>query len=353
MASYIEDRTLWRLTTPAGTRYKHLGFRGQISRRSGGIATSTIVWTILVHTDDLVQLIAEVFPQSTSFPIAVTNYFALPQLPGLVATGLNFESFDAGKPTDSFDLDDVSPQLANNYYELIKVEITLEPVPVGGDANDPFTFLDISANATADYINSTAPKSTWQKKKNSNTDPTDPEDLQKGENKEDDGDPEDNDDPSTSVLIIVPKIEWTVRWAQIEWDFFRDSLIWRLRYVLGRLNANKVPAIYDAPRGALLCVSWSIRQMWQWRFGTFINGEFIPADPNDVIRPPIQLEVKFDEKSFVHNGIYVDHQDFWRPGEGWQTLLTRENGTLPTYEYADYGILFNGIPLEDELLELS
>lgn len=340
MASYIEDPTQWRLTTTGGIRYKYLGVDGNFEREN-----AVVNWRALVHEDDFVNFVSEFFPPSIVIGnLSVPVSYPLPGLPGIVARRLAFKGQDSGKPIDPFNFD--SGAAAGTYHPLVEVNIEFGPREnADPDETDPQTFLEITGNASGEFIHAPPSASSWQPKtgaqdssdmssasagqsgqqaetENIDPDTGEPEDEALDPTLED---PEPNRHPNVPATIIVPETEWSVRWTQMSFDFFGNVMIHRLRALMGKVNSRNVSMIFNASPETLLFVGYTYTSQYTWREGLTRT-------------PPVQVEMKFVEKRILDRGVIRGHNDFWRPGVGWETLLV--DGSRKAYGALDHNILF-------------
>lgn len=333
MAGILEDPSQWRLTTNGGIKFKYLGTSGEFSNEEGNVN-----WRILIQSSQLIAFLTEMFPPSITIGnISIPQTALLPGLPTLAAKRLTFKSFDGSLPIDPFGFD--SSASVSTYYPVIEVDVEFGPRETQEPKqSDPFTFLEISGNTTGEFIHSTMPRSKWQPKTNPDLDDEDddeaPGDWADGDTNEPgagataptEGTPETNRDPTVPTTILVPQTEWTLKWNQIPFEFFRDVLIHRLRILLGRVNSAPVPVLFGALPETLLFVGFNYSNQFTWRDG-------------HVGTPPVSVEIKIIEKRVVWKGIIRGHNDFWRPGIGWETLL--QDGVNKVYKAWDYNGLFS------------
>jgi hypothetical protein len=334
MAGYAEDPSLWRLRTDGGIPFKYLGISGSFSMEEGNVTNR-----YLIQPGHLVSFLQELFPPplvigNTSIPQSAP----LPGLPALIAQRISFKSFDESLPIDPFGFDTNAP--AGTYYNLMEVDIEFGPRAVQEpQQNDPFSFLEITGNTTGEFIHSTMPRAKWVPKTNPDLDDDDDDEDPEGGVADPDtnepgsgavnpteGTPEVNKDPTVPVTIVVPQTEWTLRWNQIPFRYFQEVLIHRLRILLGRVNSNTVPVLFNALPGTLLFAGYNYSNAFTWRDG-------------HIGTPPVSLEIKIIEKRVLWKGVIRGHNDFWRPGVGWETLLI--DGENPAYRSWDYSTLFS------------
>lgn len=332
MSSRFDDPSQWRLKTDGGIPYKVMNMDGEADDEH---LVATV--SVLIQSNRLLDFMTELMPAAfqvgnISFPEVAT----LAGLPSLAVKSIKFKSFDDSKPIDPFLSDTGAP--SGTYYPVLQIDINYDSDVKKKDTTDtdPFTFLEITGSATGEFLHTTSPKAKWKPETNVDLESGGGTDEQDGAWV--DGDTlevkeaaprgeaaEPNKDPHIPLTITVPQTEWTARWTQIPFVLFRDVIIHRIRFLLGRVNSVRFPLLFNARPETLLFVGWQYTQRNTWR-----------EDHVDI--PPITLEMKFLEKRVVWNGVVIGHNHFWRPGAGWQRLL--HNGTDPVYKSWDYNRLF-------------
>ena len=341
MAGYYDDPDQWRLQTNGGIHYKLLGMDGSFEKEN-----ATVNWRVLVHTNDFLGFVTEFFPPSIQVGnLSIPLSYPLPGLPGVIAKRVSFKSQDDNKPIDPFGFD--SDAGNNTYHPLIELNIEFGPRENSEpDETDPTTFLEISGNATGEFIHAPTSASEWQPKTGDeeidedtgeptggSSEPAEDEDGELEEVAEGDGtaenpevgESEPNRNPNVPATIIVPETEWTVKWTQMDHDFFHSVMIHRLRALMGKVNNRRVPVLFNASKETLLFVGYTYQSQYTWREGKTRT-------------PPVQVEMKFVEKRIVDRGVVRGHNDFWRPGVGWETLLV--DGNRKAYESIDHNLMF-------------
>lgn len=325
MAGYYDDPSQWRLHSLYGdVPIKFLDVDGEFSNEEGSVN-----FKALIPPNRIKDFLVQTFPPPIQIGnITVPQAAGLPGLPALSARKVSFKAFDNGKPVDPFMFDPEAPR--GTYGELIEVTVVYgqnriqQPNP-----SDPFTFLEIEGNVTGEFLHTTAPKGRWKKATRDPKDP--PDDKTPGAdnaplNPRIPGNTEPVANPTVPINVLVPKTEWTVKWNQIPFQYFNDTLMYRLRWCLGRVNSAIMPVLFSAEPETILFLGFNYKQQYTWREG-YIN------------RPPINVEMKFEEKRVVWNGVAVGHNHFWRPGVGWEYLFI-DGVSTPTYAARDMNALF-------------
>jgi len=338
MASNFDDVSLWRLQTPGGIKFKSLGLEGAFS-----FDAANVDFSILIQSSQLIDFILEIFPASLiAGNIEIPQTTALPGLPTLAVKNLAFKSFDTNLPIDPFGADPSAP--SSTYYKVIKLVITYGPTRVTSDVdpNDPFTWIEISADASGEFLHSTTPKNKWEEEVNEVLGCDDDQDVNKAQDPITDrifgGAKTDVTNPgsirvknqSLPYTITVPKTAWTLRWPRVPFEYFRDVLIHRMRAVMGRVNSKNLPLLFNADPETLLFVGYQYQQINTWRDG-FTNT------------PPVTISMNILEKRVNWNGVIIGHNHFWQPGVGWTRLQFTDacgNVNANTYKRWDFNRLF-------------
>lgn len=243
-----------------------------------------------------------------SFPVPYTYlstvYYpgdlSMPGMPQLRCRRISWKGFVDGRPVDPFGVD-VEGVADGKTYEgdlEISIDYSTNPLNSGSpDPSNPLTFLEVSANASGSFINVPVKGSaTWEGAITLGEDDTEVKDIHV---------------PQT---VPSPEVEWTIKWSQIPFDFWTNSLLSRLRDNLGKVNSGTMAIFADAPEDTMLFIGWSFHQTYTWRTG--LSGQ-----------PPGTLEMKFLEKNFISvEGIQVTHQHLYKPGKGWRRLLIDSAG---------------------------
>lgn len=354
MSGHYDDPSKWRATTDGGTKYKILEMDGEFEDDSAAVN-----WSILIQPRDLLTIVGELFPA----PQQIGNVFVrrtapLPGLPVLRTRKLKFKSHIPGKPIDPFGFDSTAP--SKTYGELIRCDIEFAPMSASdsnendpADPEDPYTFLEVSGNAMAEFLYMPPKGTTWRNETNPNvvndenaSDPNNPNndnrinrgiELGSGPiappgSKSVITEDSKNRDSTAALTVMVPQTEWTLKWKQIPSDFFRLVLVHRLRAMMGRVNSVIVPFLFNAYPETLLFMGYNLRQNFSWR-----------ADLG-VQKVPLELELKFIEKRiYTHTGMIVGHNHFWKPGFGWSRLVFDPGGADErfTYRYWNFNTLFD------------
>lgn len=319
----LTDPTTWRNISASGIPYRVIQQTGSFSDEE-----ASVTWSALIESVNLSAFVIELFPP----PLVIGNR-VIPQsaqLPGftnLRAKKLSFKSHEGDKPIDPFLADPLAP--IGTYGGTVRVDVEFGQSLKQG-TEDPNTFLEISSNASGEFLHTTGPNMKWVRQSGTgdanaaNTgaddDTGEPDPGAAGSDQPE----EENIDPTVPVIITVPTVEWTVKWTQIPSDVFQSIIVHRLRVLLGKVNSSPYAVLFSAPAETLLFSGYSYTQQYSWRDDTFGS-------------PPIKLEMKFVEKRVFWRGVICGHNHVWRPGKGWEVLLI--DGINRTYGAWDFNLL--------------
>ncbi len=276
----------WALQTPGGIPYKAVELTGSFGEEE---ATATEV--ILIQASRLLDFVTESFP--LTFPFTGTmvrpQRRTLPGLAPLITREVRYEGHTPGTPIDPFGDDADAP--ANTYEPIIKLTIEHGTSQANDDEEDPDnprTFLEITSNAGGVFLAVDAKNAIWT-----------------GIVGEDDEPVSEQHIPMTQM---EPETEWSVRWSQIDPDFFDSTLIDRLRGKLGKVNSGVMKTLYNAPAETVMFMGYTLREQYTWREG-------------QAGKPPVQLDMKFVEKNLKSpEGIQVTYNHTLRPGVGYRVI---------------------------------
>lgn len=351
MSGYQENPLLWRLKTSSGLPYKVKGMSGGFDPDVGSINVQ-----VIIHATNLNEFLEFIFPEPVQlgyllFPRAT----ALPGIPEMVATSLTFKAFDEAMPIDPFGFDPSAP--AGTYYNLIELDIKYDTrVKQKQPTTDPKTFLEISSNASGEFLHTSMPNAHYTPITNNNVD-TDGDGVgdipdsailtaYEGPGDQLVGtyvDPDTGEtvrgtftiysdevikDPTVPVMIMIPTTEFTVRYPQIDYDYFYSVFVHRLDAAMGKVNLKQIPWLPGGTeRGTVLFMGYSHTEKSTWRSGK-IN------------KPPVTVEMKMMRKRVLWEGTIRGHNDVWRPGKGWERLKMKKNPDKFMYEEWDMTRLF-------------
>lgn len=326
--SFNPDVSTWRLVTPWGTPYRYLeGSTGEISLESASAQLSYII-----RASDLMNFAAEAFPLVTTIGggLVYPSRVRLPGAPALAAQRMTWKAHTPGRPIDPFGGDPLAP--ADTYEPFLEVTIQFATVPENDqepDGGNPRTFLEVSSSTSAEFLTgnvrgTASEPAVWE-------DPMFP------------GSPGAVADFEVREIDVMERVtevttEWNVKWPQIPFDWFEDTLLPKLRAAAGKVNSTVMELFHDAPAETILYLGNSLDEEYTWRAG--YAG-----------RSPLSLTLRFLEKNFeaAEPGTLVMHQvthnHEFRPGHGWRRLYLNVAGAPPVgnpiYASADLNDIFN------------
>lgn len=352
-----EDASLWRLRTPERqVPYKILGMEGDILNQEAHATLRAVI-----QASRLQDFVLELMPD----PIRVGRLVywkneTLPGFPSMAVDKVRFKAAVDGRPIDPFGYD---TNAADGTYEpLLELYVDYStyrnPKKRTPDPTKPETFLEISASASYEMLNVYAGKSKWIIESNPLIDAGgDPEDGEDGTwinpstgelygtytdpdtgeiirgpittpAAEEDQKKTNKTGGSVPITIIVPLVNWSVRWPDVEHDFFENTLIKRLRAASGKVNRETVEFLYGLEPETLLFANWSYNEKNSWR-------ELTGASDS----PPIDVTMNFIERRIIWKGLIKGWNDYWSNDEGGWTKMTF-NGTDKPYQKWNHQLLF-------------
>lgn len=352
MAGYQEDPTKWRLKTSDGIPYKVLGMTGGYDRDAGKIQVE-----VLIPSSSLDDFLPFIFPPPVQIGyILYPKATSLPGIPSLVATSLTFKSQDEQLPIDPYGFDPNAP--SGTYYGILHLSIEYDTLTKQRkpNPNDPRTFLEISSNVSGEFLHTTMPNGHFVVEANKNVDTdgdgvpdisdADLTDAYSGPGDQLIGvyvDPETKEEqrgpitiysdkviknPNVPIMITVPTTEFTVRYPQIDYEYFYNVFSHRLDAAMGKVNLKQVKWLHGGTeRGTLLFAGYSHQERSTWRSGK-LNY------------PPVTVEMKIIRKRIIWDGVIKGHQHVWNPKNGWEKVKLKESPTKYLYEEYDINRLF-------------
>lgn len=328
MSSSINNPATWSQQTQGGIRYRFLDLKGRFNEDE-----SVFDWYAVFQSSDLINAMEELFPP----PVIVGN-ISIPtpgRMPGLtqmVAREADFERMSGSDlPIDPFN---AHPATAGTYGDLIKLHVVFgSEEKAEPDPNDPRTFLELTSSTGGQYLY--VPPSSTEHAKQTNPNGkedekiTDPvfEDRTSGKVK---GEPiteetKPNKQPDLPTTILIPTTEWSVTWKQVNYELFRDFIVWRLRLCNGRVNDRPIPFLHNAPAETVLFSGFSYKQSYTWR-------------ANKVETPPVDVTLKFVEKHIIWQGVIIGWNHTFVPGTGWSYTWLSDG--QPAYRRIDHNFMF-------------
>lgn len=325
-----EDVSSWRFASNGGIPYRFLGLDGSIDPESAAIN-----YRVLIQAENLLPLARELFPEpEVTGLMYAPRGGTMPGVPNLFAQRMKFTSQQGiDKPFDAFQADAAAS--AGTYHGFLECNIEFLPSNISNetDPSDPRTFLEISANETGDYLYIGGAESKTQEETvpdgENDTPGNGGVDAETGEANGNITTTTDttNRHPNLPASIMVPKTEWSLKWKQIPYAYFRDTLVHRLRLLRGRVNSTPVPILYNSPAETLLMTGFTYGESYTWRDG-------------NIATPPIDVVIKVVEKSVIWNGVNCGHNHVWVPGAGWRRLKIGPNKDQDPHRQDDFNFLF-------------
>jgi hypothetical protein len=331
VTSTTDNPSAWRLTTVGGVKYRFLGMDGSFDPEGGEIS-----WRGLFQAADLLTVLVELFPPPLELGnVTIPTGGFMPGIPNFIAKKVGFKTQEGvDLPIDPFAAD-VGAALGT-YHGLIELDITFGPSNKREpDPNDPRTFLEIKSKTGGEFIYISPDQNTKLQPETNNlgsadedpSDPTlDPDTARRlgmvtGETKIA------NRNPIIPTVIFVPKTEWTITWKQIPYEHFRNTVVWRLRIMNGRVNSKEIPFMFDAEPETLLFAGFDYGESYTWRDGK-------------VNVPPIDVTFKLIEKRLIWNGVTIGHNHSFDPKRGWVRVWLGANSDERPYRLWDMNFLF-------------
>ena len=304
----------WRGKTEGGIPVLVTGRSGEFGEEDAS-ATETFI----IDAENLGAFALESFP--LPYVMFGTVFYPRPRwmtsLPALRTKRVRWKGLTDGKPVDPFGNDPDAPTAT--YERFIEVTIEYGTSPTNddeADPNDPRTFLEITANASGEFLNSPVRGSMFW------------DFATKGAGGEE---VKQVDVPHTITESLT---EWTARWRQIPHQFFTGTLLTRLRDSMGKVNQGVMSLFYNAPAETIMFLGYSMRYQYTWRSG--YTGQ-----------SPVELELKFLEKNFMGDRgtslfvpggeVQVTHNHIYQPGVGWCRLYVGGN---PLYKTTNLDQIF-------------
>ena len=220
MAGNAEDPTQWRLRTDNGIPYKlAAGVEGEFERERGNLSQR-----VLIPANRLPDFLSFMLPAPIEF--GQTSYPTTKQLIGLPALGarkISFRSLDSDYPIDPWGFDSGAP--ANTYFGI--VECTIHYDTEIQEDEDPDAFLEVNASATGDFLHAPMPNGVKTEEEIPPPPADEPQEEHLVEDQSKD-DTNENDsplrDPLLPVVVMVPMVQWSVKWRSVPYDLFTDKI---------------------------------------------------------------------------------------------------------------------------------
>lgn len=327
----MQDPSDWKLTSPGGIKHK-------LIRQWGNFGREDATWNmeICIQSHDLPAFIAECFPASivVGSQVIYARRFYPAGLSSLECKNVTVEEFTSGRPIDPYaaGVSLYTPDEYSKTYEpYLRLAIAFGTSPTNDQAissGNPFTFLEISASASGEFL----------------THEINQDDVQW---EDEDGETEAPDEKDTDLhqTVVATEVEWSCVWPQIPFTFFHTVLKQRMHLAMGKVNDDVLALFGNAPAETVLFLGYQKRYEYTWRSG--FTGT-----------SPVQVTMRFVEKNFEGKqkpgavssessqsgtaswqDVQVTHNHIWRSNHGWQRLLV---DGLPNYEQHDMLSIFTG-----------
>lgn len=322
-----EDYSSWRLQTNGGVRYRFLGSTGSFNSEGGEID-----WKCIIRSKDLYEVLLELFPGPVILGgVTYPNTGTMPGFPSMCAKKISYRNHLDGLPVDPYEYDTTDAPLGT-YSEYLELTIQFAPGTAKSANADPLTFLEISGAADGEviYVPPTDTTLTSEEGEGGTNDVPGEGDIDLNglvnNNIRPGAEARPSRTPILPTVLLVPTTKWTLKWKQIPADHFRNVLIHRLRFLMGRVNRETVPWLYNAAPETLLFLGFNHTESYSWRLSNLES-------------PPIDIEMQIIEKRVVWNGVVCGHNHVFEPGKGW-VRQKLENGD-PMYKKSIFSFLFN------------
>jgi len=311
----MQDPSDWRLVA-GNIPIKLISTTGKI-----GPEDASAVQEVLIQSANLPAFAVYCFPlpvaQSGSILYPRRRY--LPGFPALVLKDMDYESWSGDKPIDPFSGDPSAP--SGTYDEYLKVTLNYGTAPENDqepNPDDPRTFLEVSCRSESQFLSyaPTGVNATW-----------DQASLQ-----QDNG----NAVKDADLNVVVPNHtqQWTLRWPQVPYSFFNDTLIDRLNLLRGKVNLTVLELFNDAPAETIMFTGYDLETQYTWR------EDYAGISPVNVV-------LTFVEKNFLHfgeggvaNDVQVTHNHFFDPRTGrWRKIYIDGK---PVYHPTELSTIWTG-----------
>lgn len=309
MASNFENPASWALRTPGGIPYKLLKMSGEFEMSNGGGTAE-----VIIVSTDLIAFCTELLPSVFTIGSVSIPIYKRFQNVNLAVLKIGFDHFSDDLPIDPFLADPAAPP--GTYYPVIKCTVHFGLPSSSSNTSDATTYIEVTADATGEYIHN--PPTNTKSQPMKSTGPTDAPTTN--------GSPNKVRVPVLPHTILVPQTQWNLTWKLIPKPIFTDIIEPRLDLLMGRVNSAEFSITHVSIPETLLFAGYNHKYSYTWR-------------GHDWDTPYVELTLKIIEKRVVdHNDIVRGHNDFWRPGYGWDRLLINDQ---PTYQSHDFNILFD------------
>jgi len=239
----------------------------------------------------------------------------MPGTGNLPTKSLEFSPLATDLPQDPFNVD---PPGYNNPYMVVKINYETNPINDGSsDPEDPTTFLEVSFDATAEFMKVPGAKHNFVTQESATEQGN--EDGSSGSGEPGGPDPlpdgpkvtaaETNIDTEIPITIVVPTTTYN-----LNWKLALNPNFGLFRSLMGRVNLFTDPLFYNAPPGTILFLGFSGSRSFLW------DGE------GETSVTPWNLTFKFVGRHIEDAGGEVyGWQHIYRPSSGKFEIVRRRN----------------------------
>lgn len=311
MPSIYEDPSTWRLQFPSGDGFDPIPAR--IVSREGTFERDviTVKEVYLMRAAALLAFASDTFPppyeQDGKIVQPSPRHVPGPWLKNVVASKITWEGHVPGVPVDPFVADESADSGTYQDFVSVTVEYTTD--------RDDDEFMTITANASGEVIFLPVPKAEWEQTPG--------------------GDTEQSRQPGIGHNKLVPMTQWTVRFPNMPYTYYRDTYINTVRDLLGKINSVHMPELFDAAPETILFIGHELIQDFVWR-----------SNHPKMARITLKFLEKriFDSDATWQEQYYSDnpkgHNYFWNPDTGKYQKLLFLPDSQPAFELDDLRTLF-------------
>lgn len=327
--SDLTDVSTWRLSTPGGIKY-----RLKEGKPTGSIGEQVELEEVyIIQASDYMAFVAESFPSSEW--VDGTWIFqsgrSCPGFNGALTRTVSFASLDPTKPCDPQGNDPDAPE--GTYCQFLELTISYatksEDAGSGGsgDPNNPETYLEVSADASASFFAIKADGTDAEFQYNVDYNVMDDDGTANPIAIGEWGPAIDVDLPTSKVEAAT---EWNVRFPNFQWRYL-PNLMTIARPMLGSINSATMTLFGNAPAGTILFTGISVRKTWQVQQS---------SGSDHSLTMMAQVDMKFSEKAVTNAGssAILGHNYFYRPETNTYDLLHIKGA--PVYKSKDLNTLW-------------
>jgi len=262
--SVNQSSALWRLRTVRGA----VPVKAIERRGSFGEQGAKVTEVFIIEADRLIDFLEAMFPSPRVVNGRLT-YFqnGYPNgLPTCLARAVSYEGLTDGKPIDPFESDPYAS--LKTYERFLRVTVEYETRPENDlppDPTNPKTYLEVNSRSEGQFLE---------------------DDFGHGAHMINfDNERIEIKSPKMKRLTIERRTFWTVRWRNVPYDFFDETLRTRFDDSMGKINNREMSLFHNPPIWTMLFLGYSYGQIYSWRTN-------LPA------KPFIDVEMQFVERNF-------------------------------------------------------